>query len=164
MDSRLKIGEVLTKSVRNFNELAPKYGTQLLNAFLHGCRSPEELLRASSLSNLGETCKLLQYSLSQHIAEITSCLASLLETDHAEQVQRSAAMVLKMIVEGLRDKNFIEVLGSSALPLYRLLKKTVGVTKDEVVLLHCQLTLENLGDLLKRSMFPEQNLIKEINI
>ena len=35
-ESRMKIGEVLTKSIRNYNELVPKYAPTLINVFLTG--------------------------------------------------------------------------------------------------------------------------------
>ena len=135
-----------------------------MNVFSPGCRDPDEFLRSSSLSNLGETCKLMNYSLSSHISEITSCLSSLLETDASVQVKRSAAMALKMIVEGLKQASFIHVLGREALPLYRLLARTFKSTEDDVLRLHCQLTLGYLSDLVRGSMFPERKLVKEIRI
>jgi len=155
---------VLTKSIRTFNELVPKFGTKLIQAFLVGARNPDEFLRSSSLSNLGETCKLLNYSLADYLTEITNCLASILDTDTSIQCKRSAIMVLKMIVEGLKSHNFIEILGKSALPLYKLTSRTYKTTNDDVVKLHCQLALGALGDLVKTSMFPEQKLVKKILI
>ena len=106
----------------------------------------------------------MNYSLSSHISEITSCLSSLLETDASVQVKRSAAMALKMIVEGLKQASFIHVLGREALPLYRLLARTLKSTEDDVLRLHCQLTLGYLSDLVRGSMFPERKLVKEIRI
>lgn len=160
----MKIGEVLTKSIRNYNELVPKYAPLLLNAFLTGSRNPDEFLRSSSLSNLGETCKLMNYSLALHITEITNCLTSLLDSDPSVQVKRSAAMVIKMIVEGLKNTSFLQVLGKQALPLYRLLTKTFKSTEDDVVRLHCQLTLSNLNELVTGYMFSEGQRVKKINI
>ena len=160
----MKIGEVLTKSIRNYNELVPRYAHILLNCFLVGTQNKEEFIRSSSLSNLGETCKLLNYSLSQHIFEISNCISSILDTDPSIQVQRSAAMVLKMIIEGLRNENFIQILGKAALPLYRSLSKAYKTTEDDVIRLHCQLTLQYLACLVKGSMFPEMSMKKEIII
>ncbi len=164
VESRLKIGEVLTKSIRTFNELVPKFGSKLIRAFLVGTRSSDEFLRSSSLSNLGETCKLLNYSLANYLVEIINCLTSIIDTDTSVQCKRSAIMVLKMIVEGLKIHNFIEILGKSALPMYKLVSRTYKTTNDDVIKLHCELTLLALKDLVKISMFPDQKLIKKIMI
>ena len=164
LETQLKIGEVLTKTVKNFNELLPKYGTKLLDAFLVGCKNDDEFIRSSSLSNLGETCKLLNYSLSQNIHEIINCLSSLIEFDKSNQVKRSAIMVVKMIIEGLKQENFLDVLGNSALPLYKVLSKTKSTTNDEIIQLNCQLTTEYLNSLMKNYLFPKQKLEKEIKI
>lgn len=164
LETRLKIGEALTKTVKNFNDLLPKYGNKLINAFLSGCRSDDEFFRSSSLSNLGETCKLLNYSLNQNIHEIINCLSSLIDTDKSVQVKRSAIMVVKMIIEGLKQESFIDVLGNSALPLYKVLSTARVSSQDEIIQLNCQITTEYLNELMKNSLFPKQKLQKEIKI
>lgn len=164
VETQLKVGEALTKTVKNFNDLLPKYGPKLIDAFLVGCKNDDEFIRSSSLSNLGETCKLLNYSLSQNIHEIINCLSSLIESDKSLQVKRSAIMVVKMIIEGLKQENFLDVLGSSALPLYKVLSKTKLICQDEIVQVNCQLTTDYLNDLMKNYLFPKQKLEKEIKI
>jgi len=69
-----------------------------------------------------------------------------------------------MIVEGLKKENFIHVLGSSMLPLYKLLTKTMRTTEDDVIRLNCQLTNEYLSELMKSSMFPKETFEKEIKV
>ena len=164
VDNKLKIGESLTKTIKSYNELVPKYAPKLLNMFLNGCRSEDELIRSSSLSNLGEMCKLMKYSLQFSIYEILDCLSCLIETDKSIQVKRSAIMVLKMIVEGLRNENFVQILGDSIAKLYKLLSKTRLCVNDEIVQMHCQLTLDYFNELMRSSMFPKQKLEKSINI
>lgn len=51
-------------------DLAPKYRDTLLPAFLSGCRDKDPFVRASSLSNLGEVCKVLRYSLGNVLQEV----------------------------------------------------------------------------------------------
>ena len=164
LETRLKLGEVLTKTVRNFGELVPHYGPKLLNAFLFGCKHEDEFIRASSLSNLGETCKMLKYALQSSLAEIVNCLSSLIDTDNSVEVKRSASMVLKMIVEGLDKNTFIQVLGPSILSLFRLLTRVKASSHDDVIRLNCQLTNDYLNEMMKESMFPKQTLQKEIRI
>ena len=50
--------------------MIPRYRDTLLNAFLVGTRDPDAFLRASSLSNIAEICKLLKYSLGPIIHEV----------------------------------------------------------------------------------------------
>lgn len=165
VEDRLKVGEVLTKTVRNFNELVPIYAPKLINAFLCGLKvCDDEIFKSSCLSNLGETCKLLKYSLTDNIYEILNCLSCLLETDGSVQVKRSASMVLKMIVEGLNKDNFVQVLGSSVKELYKLLVRVKNGTQDDVIKLNCQLTSDYINELMKNSIFPKQSLQKEIKI
>jgi hypothetical protein len=165
VENRLKIGEVLTKSIRLFNELVPKYGAKLINVFLSGTKHDDEIFRSSCLSNLGETCKLLNYSLHQNIFEIINCLSCLIDSENESvQVKRAACLVLKMIIEGTKKENFMHVLGSSIKPLFKLLTKTMRTTQDDVIKLNCQLTNEYLNELMKSSMFPSQTFEKEIRV
>lgn len=51
-------------------EIAPKYKPLLLNTFLNGAKDEDDLIRASSLSNLGEICRVLGYKLGTIITEV----------------------------------------------------------------------------------------------
>ncbi len=50
--------------------LAPHHKRPLLDAFLRGARDPDAFVRASSLSNLGELCALLRYSIDPVLHEV----------------------------------------------------------------------------------------------
>jgi len=60
----------------------------LVPIFLAGCRDSDPLVRASSLSNLGELCELLHYALLPYLEEIVACVQSLLQTDATVEVRR----------------------------------------------------------------------------
>lgn len=66
---RMKLGEVLIKVTKILGEIAPKYKSLLLNTFLVGTKDEDHLIRASSLSNLGEICKVLGYKLGTIVTE-----------------------------------------------------------------------------------------------
>lgn len=51
--------------------LAIKYKALLLNTFLVGSKDDDNLIRASSLSNLGEVCKVLGYKLGSIVTEVS---------------------------------------------------------------------------------------------
>lgn len=46
--------------------------------------------------------------------------------------------------------------------LYRLLKSVVACDRDEVTVLHAQLALQELEDIMKRFLFPPQTLEKKL--
>ena len=56
----------------------PKYRDLLINSVLTGAKDSDELVRASSLSNLGEICKLLHFSLGNivHEVRLTVCITA----------------------------------------------------------------------------------------
>lgn len=66
----MKLGEALVKATRNCGELVPRYSQHLLAALLTGVKDPEPLVRASSVSNLGDVCQLLRFSLGSVVNEV----------------------------------------------------------------------------------------------
>lgn len=69
-----------------------------------------------------------------------------------------------LFIEGLNKETFIQVLGPSIVSLFKLLTKTKSNTQDDIIRLHCQMTSDYLNEIVKKSMFPEQSLRKEIKI
>lgn len=51
--------------------MAPKYKAVLLNTFLVGTKDDDHLVRASSLVNLGEICRVLSYKLGTVVTEVS---------------------------------------------------------------------------------------------
>ncbi|KAM6926735.1 transport and Golgi organization protein 6 homolog isoform 2-T2 [Lycodopsis pacificus] len=123
LEFRLKVGEVLMRASRAMGDLAAHLGRPLIGVFLQGTRDPDQSVRASSLSNLGELCQRLDYTL--------GTLAQ-------------------------------EVLSDVLLDLYRALKWVVRSDPDDVAVLHAQLALEEMDDVMRRFIFPEQKLEKKI--
>lgn len=50
--------------------MTPKYKALLVNAFLTGVRDNEPMVRASSLSCLGEFCKIMDFRLGNLTTEV----------------------------------------------------------------------------------------------
>ena len=100
MEVKTKVGEALVQVTRELGELTPKYKNLLINAFFGTANDPDVLIRASSLSNLGELCKLLRFSLGHVTGELMMHLEASAR-DPAPEVRRAAAMVLTMMLEGL---------------------------------------------------------------
>ncbi|KAL1256924.1 hypothetical protein QQF64_012469 [Cirrhinus molitorella] len=161
LETRLKVGEVLMRASRAMGDLAPHYGRPLISVFLSGTRDEDSSVRASSLSNLGELCQRLNFSLGPLAQELSTCLTALIKTDKEAEVRRAAVHVIALVLRGLSDKT-TQVLGDVLLELYRALKWVVRSDPDEVAVLHAQLALEELDDVMRRFIFPQQKLEKKI--
>ncbi|CAL8357795.1 unnamed protein product [Lota lota] len=161
LETRLKVGEVLMRASRSMGELAPHLGRPLMVAFLQGTRDEDPTVRASSLSNLGELSHRLDYALGPLAVELSSCLSALIKTEKEAEVRRAAVHVITLLLRGLSDKT-TQVLGDVLLDLYRALKWAVRSDPDQVTVLHAQLALEELDDVMKRYIFPKQKLEKMI--
>ena len=70
VETRLKIGEALMKAARNCGETLPVHMDHFMQAVVCGIRDDSALIRASSLSNLGELCRYLHYSLPNILHEV----------------------------------------------------------------------------------------------
>ncbi|KAI1890045.1 hypothetical protein AGOR_G00169170 [Albula goreensis] len=161
LETRLKVGEVLMRASRALGDLAPHHGRPLIGAFLQGVRDKDPTIRASSLSNLGELCQRLQFSLGPLTQELSSCLTALIKMEKEAEVRRAAVHVIALLLRGLSDKT-TQVLSDVLLDLYRALKWVVRSDSDDVTVLHAQLALEELDDVMKRFLFPTQKLEKKI--
>ncbi|KAK5868083.1 hypothetical protein PBY51_012526 [Eleginops maclovinus] len=161
LETRLKVGEVLMRASRAMGELAPHLGRPLVGVFLQGTRDPDQSVRASSLSNLGELCPRLDSALAAQAQELSSCLTALIKTEKEAEVRRAAVHVITLLLRGLSDKT-TQVLSDVLLDLYRALKWVVRSDPDDVAVVHAQLALEELDDVMRRFIFPEQKLEKKI--
>ncbi|XP_029009112.1 transport and Golgi organization protein 6 homolog isoform X2 [Betta splendens] len=161
LETRLKVGEVLMRASRAMGELTPHLGRPLISIFLQGTKDPDQSVRASSLSNLGELCQRLDYALGPLAQELCSCLMAVIKTEKEAEVRRAAVHVIASLLRGLGDKT-TQVLTDVLLDLYRALKWAIRCDPDEVVVLHAQLALEELDGVMKRLIFPQQKLEKKI--
>ncbi|KPP67672.1 hypothetical protein Z043_113713 [Scleropages formosus] len=161
LETRLKMGEVLMRASRAMGDLAPHCGHPLIGVFLRGTRDEDSSIRTSSLSNLGELCQRLQFSLGPLVQELSSCLTALIKTEKEKEVRRAAVHVIALLLRGLSDRT-TQVLGDVLLDLYRTLKWVVRSDSDDVAVLHAQLALEELDDVMRRFIFPAQKLEKKI--
>lgn len=161
LETRLKVGEVLMRASRAMGDLAPHHGRPLIGVFLRGTRDEDRSVRASCLSNLGELCQRLNYALGPWAEELSTCLTALIKTEKEAEVRRAAVHVIALLLRGLSDKA-TEVLSDVLLDLYRALKWVVRSDTDDVTVLHAQLALEDLDDVMRRFIFPVQKLEKKI--
>ncbi|XP_038077559.1 transport and Golgi organization protein 6 homolog [Patiria miniata] len=162
-ETRVKLGEALVRATRSLGELVPRYSKVLLGAFLHGAQDTDAVVRASSLSNLADVCKLLRFSLGPNLHEVLNCLMTILRSDPELQVRRACVLVLTLLLRGL-GKDAITVLEGVMKDIYRSLKLALSVETDDVIRLHCQLALEEIDVFMREYLFPKQTLSKKITV
>lgn len=73
-----------------------------------GVRDTDHLVRASSLSNLADVCRLLRYNIGTIISEIVNCADYVLKFDHEIEPRRAAVLLLQMVIQGA-DSELLEV-------------------------------------------------------
>ncbi|XP_062549136.1 transport and Golgi organization protein 6 [Armigeres subalbatus] len=141
VDYRLKVGEATIKTVEAIGPIAFKYREQLINCFLHECKSPIDELRASSLANLGNVCKILSYQVHTFFYEMFLVVKSTVETDCYLPARRAAILVLSQLIEGMDNLlDYQEYLSS----IYRFLKYITESEKDDVTRLQAAVGLDHL--------------------
>ncbi|XP_022106681.1 transport and Golgi organization protein 6 homolog isoform X2 [Acanthaster planci] len=163
VETRVKLGETLVRATRRLGELVPRYGKVLLGAFLHGAQDTDAVMRASSLSNLADVCRLLKFALGPNLHEVLNCLMKILRSDPEVQARRACILVLTLILRGL-GKDAVKALEDVMRDIYRSLKLTLSVEKDDVIRLHCQLALEEIDVIMREYLFPKQTLVKKITV
>lgn len=160
---KIKLGECLVKVTQGLGETVVKFKNILLDAFLQGTKDNDFLVRASCLSNLGEVCKLLRFSLGNVIYEIFSCCSSLAKHDSSAEVQAAAVLLITQLLQGLGKDTFV-LLEDILKDLYKLLKSIESEEHSEAVKLQTNLALNELNDLVKDALFPKQVLTKRIRV
>ncbi|XP_058804800.1 transport and Golgi organization protein 6 homolog [Phymastichus coffea] len=160
-ETRAKLGEILVKTTRSLGEVAPKYKSLLVNGFLCGTRDPDALVRASSLSCLGELCKIMGFRLGTLIIEILYCIGCIIKTDKDDSCRRAGVLVATLLLRGL-GKDTLTELGENLVTLYRSLKYLRDNDKDVVLQLHAQLALEEFDDIVQQFLFAKPKLEKSI--
>jgi len=160
MAIRTRVGEALVKITRELGEVTPKYKNTLLNCFFSAANDPDPLVRASSLSNMGEVCKNLRFSLGSIAGEVLQHLSAC-SRDVAAEVRAAAVMVLTMILQGLGRDTFT-VLQGTLRDIYRELKMLASTEKEDMVLGQVSLAIEEIDNIVRDFLTPDNSLEKKI--
>ncbi|KAK0179344.1 hypothetical protein PV327_005103 [Microctonus hyperodae] len=160
-ENRAKLGEILVKTTRALGEMASVYKNNLLNGFLCGVRDSDPIVRTSSLSCLGELCKILGFRIGDIITEVLYCIGCIIQTDKSQECRRAAVLVITLLIRGV-GKDALTNLASELLPVYRGLKYLRDNDKDDVLRLHAQLALEEIDDIVQNVLFTKPALEKNI--
>lgn len=147
LQQRLNAGEVMVRLTKQMHSMTPHYAQQVMGAFIVGCKSTEELIRMSSLTNIGEICANLGDSLGKYIVEILAIVEQALEHDTLE-VKCAAIDLLRTLLAGL-DKYRVESIQRELKLLYGLIKRLRGRSLDDKLCLQVTLALEEMSRLAK---------------
>ncbi|XP_055593774.1 transport and Golgi organization protein 6 [Uranotaenia lowii] len=163
VDFRLKIGEALVKTVETLGPIAYNYKEQLINCFINGSKSLTDEIRSSSLSNLGNICKILSYQVHHFFYEMFLVIKSAIETDTYLPVRRAAILIFSQLIEGIDN---LLSFDTYLLPMYRFLKHIIATEKDDVTRLQAAVALDHLSAKTKDLLTSLQTtkLEKEIRI
>uniref|UniRef100_A0A8D8WYK5 Transport and Golgi organization protein 6 homolog n=1 Tax=Cacopsylla melanoneura TaxID=428564 RepID=A0A8D8WYK5_9HEMI len=153
LECRLKLGEVLMRVARHLGEMLVKYKSQFLNAFLHGCKDEDHLMRTSSLSNLAEICRILGYRVGSILSEMFICIKCIMSSDPYPEPRRAAVMVASFLLCALKQEA-LQVLEPILPELYRTLRHIYDHDLDDRTRLHAQLALEQLNAAVKAFLTP----------
>ena len=163
LELRTKLGEALVNITKILGELTPAYKNKLLNPFLAQLNHPDPMIRASSLSNLGEICKNLRFALGGVAQEIFKGLYDVLQWDKAIDVKRAAVLVLKLMLEGLGDDAFA-VLQELIRDVWRTLILLKKNEHDEILHIHIDQAIEEINKIVKKFLNPPNEPKKTIYV
>ncbi|VEL08202.1 unnamed protein product [Protopolystoma xenopodis] len=167
---RLKLGEAIMRIIKQCGELAVKYRHPIISSFAIAARDPDFLVRAASLSNLSELCRLLQHGILPIIYEVFTLIEYHLTYDPEVRVRQSAANLARTLFttgDGI----------SSGLPkwlppdlirdIYRILSSRHQTERSEEVLEQIEAALGAIDQQTRHSVFPSDNrvnLVKKLFI
>ncbi|CAF3583265.1 unnamed protein product [Adineta steineri] len=165
LEDKLKVGEILVKTCRILGDMSTKYSSLLINTFLNASRQiDDDIYRASALSNLGQLCTVLKYSLSKDLSEILIALKSYLSIFESCDVRRASILVCELLCQSLEQSTWLTVLGSELPSFYQLINHLYKTDKDDIVRLHAQIALEALNSICRDYLQPPVTLEKKIRI
>lgn len=166
---RINVGEVLARLTRRLNETTPYYAMQIMNALLAGVDDGDELIRMSSLTNIGLVASNLGQSLSKYILDILVCVDRVLSADTVP-VKCAAIDLLRTTLMSLNRMN-VEGVQRELKSIYQMLKKLRFTTLDEKLCLQITLALDEIDRLAKEMILATSDgrqaadpLVKNIRV
>ncbi|XP_066597837.1 uncharacterized protein Tango6 isoform X2 [Prorops nasuta] len=158
-ETRMKLGEILVKTTRSLGEMTFVHKNLLINGFLCAARDSDPFIRASSLSCLGELCKVLGFRIGHIITEVLYCASCIIKSDKVPECRRAAVLLTTLLLRGL-GKDALTELGSNLVELFRSLKYLRDNDDDPVLRLHAQLALEEFDEIVQNFMLTTPKLGK----
>ena len=159
-----KLGEAMVQVTKGLGrQMAPAHRERLLNPVLNQLSHPDDMVRASALSNLAEICKNLGFGLGGVVQEVLSCLDNAVTFDRSLQVRRAAVVVLVMLLEGL-GQDTLRVLQAAIRDIWRSLTRLRNSETDEVMLHHVAKAIGIIDKVVMDFFQPSPQLKKTIYV
>lgn len=155
---RINVGEALVRLIKQMNDTTPYYAQQIMPCLMTGCQDAEELMRMSSLTNMGEVCKNLGDSLGNYAMDVLSCVQAAVEDDSL-LVRCAAIDLLRTTLSGL-DRLKVESIQRELGAVYTLLKRVKSKSLDEKLSLQVDLALDEM-DRIARDLLGLERLVGE---
>ncbi|CAF5160231.1 unnamed protein product, partial [Rotaria magnacalcarata] len=99
--------------------MSTKYSSLLINTLLNASKqTDDDIYRASALSNLGQLCTALRYSLSKDLSEanifflILIAVKSYLSVSESSDVRRASILVCELLCQSLEQSTWLTILGN----------------------------------------------------
>lgn len=160
---KMKLGEVITRIIRDMGDMAPSHASVLLPTFLKLSRHSHSTVRASAMSNFAELAPMAPSTLSSMQFEVRDCLCGTSVSDVDVMVRRAAVYAMRSIISRLSDRILV-VFPVAIKDIYDILKKLYRIDKDNIIQLHAQLALEELDQIMRETIFKPQELVKKISV
>ncbi|CAG7824847.1 unnamed protein product [Allacma fusca] len=167
---RMKIGEALVRIVQKLGNFAAIYRVPLTNVCFSVVRDDDPLVRASALSNLGELCHLLKFTLGVVLTEVWLCVEAVLNLEKHLEVRRAALHLVVLLLRGVEKEYSVSYLlenkeiGRYLRDVRRLLSLLRDTEKDTVATIHCQLALKELDLIVSKIFRPSDKLEYKIRV
>lgn len=146
LEIRLNVGESILQVARRLAQALPKYASEFFSFLLVSAqKDPEALMRASSLSNIGEICELLRFGLIPYIEEIMAMIYDILLAEKDSHVRRGALHLIRNLFKGL-SKDILLVIPSHLQRLAALLESIEASSDDLILREHARDALELYRD------------------
>lgn len=160
---KMKLGEVITRVIRDVGDMAPSHASVLLPMFLKLSRHSDSTMRASAMSNFAELAPMAPSMLIPLQFEICDCLCGISVSDADVMVRRAAVYAIRSIVSKL-SYQILKIFPETIKSIYDVLKKLYRFDNDNTVQLHAQLALEELDKIMRSTIFKPQQLSKKITV
>ena len=160
VEERVFVGESLCWVMKYLGDLAHHFSKTIVDCFLVGLKEDDESLRVSCLSNLGELCSTLRFSLGYYIDEIIFAVECLLTSDQSQNVKRACVMFIHIFLRGVDEKSITMIIDRLK-TIYQLIKTIDSKTlNDPVIRVHAHLALEQISEKVRTILLPSNDSIK----
>jgi hypothetical protein len=146
---------ICPKISQRLGELMSKYAKDIIPIFLCGVRDADTIIQASSLSNLAEICELMGAGLFPFIEEIILTVSDIVNLQKAPESRRGAILVYTQMLRGL-DQDMFRLIPHHLSTILTQLRYIQTHDPDDVCRLHASLALEELKEIVKNFVQPEE--------